>query len=203
MILKTGWRGQSAFVDPMCGSGTLLIEAVLIALNVAPGVFRSHYAFEKWEDFDAELFEQISTDDSHERPFAYKAYGSDISPKAIQAAMRNVKNAGLIKYIELQILPVQKLDEVPKEGILITNPPYGERLRPEDLDHIYAALGERLKHRFAGYDAWIISSYAKGFAQIGLKPASKCKLVNGALDCEYRQYHIFSGKHKEFKRKIS
>ncbi|GHS96604.1 hypothetical protein FACS189421_01950 [Bacteroidia bacterium] len=199
MILKTGWKGESNFVDPMCGSGTLLIEAVLIALNIAPGVFRSQYAFEKWDDFDAALFEQISTDDSHEKPFLFKAYGSDISPKAISAASRNVKNAGLSKYIELKVLPFQQMTEAPATGILITNPPYGERLNPNDLMQLYAMIGERLKHVFTGYDAWIISSNLEGFDNIGLKPSSKCKLINGALDCEYRQYQLFSGKHHAFK----
>jgi putative N6-adenine-specific DNA methylase len=200
MIMKTGWKGESNFVDPMCGSGTLLIEAVLIALNIAPGVFRDKYAFEKWDDFDKDLFENISTDDMHEREFKFKAYGSDISPKAIYAATKNVKNAGLSKYIELKTLPFQQMLEAPENGILITNPPYGERLNPRDLTQIYSTIGERLKHVFTGYDAWIISSYPEGFDKIGLKPTAKYKLMNGALECEYRQYQIFSGKHKEFKR---
>lgn len=200
MILKTGWKGESNFIDPMCGSGTLLIEAILIALNVAPGVYRDKYAFEKWNDFDAELFERISTDDSHEREFNFKAYGSDISQKAIQAATRNVKNAGLSKYIELKELPIQEIKEVPQPGIMVTNPPYGERLNPRDLLTLYASIGERLKHAFTGYDAWIISSNIEGFEKIGLKPSSKSRLLNGDLTCEYRQYKIFSGKHKEFKK---
>ncbi len=200
MILKTGWKGESNFVDPMCGSGTLLIEAVLIALNIAPGVFRDKYAFEKWDDFDADLFDKISTDDSCEKPFTFKAYGSDISLKAINASSKNVKNAGLSKYIELKVLPFQEIKEVPEKGILITNPPYGERLNPHDLIQMYSMIGERLKHVFAGYDAWIISSNLEGFNKIGLKPASKYKLLNGDLDCEYRQYQIFSGKHKEYKQ---
>jgi putative N6-adenine-specific DNA methylase len=197
MILQTGWKGESAFVDPMCGSGTLLIEAVLIALNIAPGVFRSQYAFEKWDDFDAELFEQISSDDAHEREFHFKAYGSDISPNAIRAATQNIKNAGLSKYVELKTMAVKDLTECPGKGILVTNPPYGERLNPNDLLPIYAQLGERLKHLFAGYDAWIISSSKEAFDQIGLKPSAKIKLMNGALNCEYRQFRIFSGKRKE------
>jgi dipeptidyl-peptidase-4 len=202
MILKTGWKGESNFVDPMCGSGTLLIEAVLIALNIAPGIFRNHYAFEKWDDFDAELFEQISTDDTHERTFEFKAYGSDSSPKAIQIAAKNMKNAGLSKYIGLQVLPLQEMKEAPEKGILITNPPYGERMNQQDLMQLYSTIGERLKHVFTGYDAWIISSNREGFEQIGLKPAAKYKLFNGALDCEYRQYKVFSGKHKVFKQAI-
>jgi putative N6-adenine-specific DNA methylase len=201
LILKTGWKGESAFVDPMCGSGTLLIESVLIALNIAPGVFRSHYAFEKWDDFDSDLFEQISTDDSRERPFRFKAYGSDSSPKAIQAAMKNVKNAGLSKYVELKVLPFQEMTIVPEKGILITNPPYGERLTPRDLTQLYSIIGERLKHVFSGYDAWIISSNRDGFDHIGLKPEARYKLFNGSLECEYRKYKLFEGKQKEFKRK--
>ncbi|GHT60312.1 RNA methyltransferase [Bacteroidia bacterium] len=197
MILKTGWKGESHFVDPMCGSGTLLIEAALIAMNIAPGVFRDKYAFEKWDDFDAELFEKVSTDDSQEKNFTYKCLGSDISPKAIAAAAKNVKNAGLSKYIELKVLPFQEMQENPGTGILITNPPYGERLRPNDLMNLYAIIGERLKHVFPGYEAWIISSNPEGFDKIGLKPASRMKLINGALDCEYRQYILFSGKRKE------
>ncbi|KAA6348872.1 Ribosomal RNA large subunit methyltransferase K/L [termite gut metagenome] len=199
MILKTGWKGESNFVDPMCGSGTLLIEAALIALNIAPGVFRSQYAFERWDDFDAGLFEIISTDDLQERNFEFKAYGSDVSPKAIGAAAKNVKNAGLSKYIDLKVLPFQQMTEVPEKGILVTNPPYGERLNPQDLMDLYTMIGERLKHIFVGYDAWIISSNIEGFDKIGLKPLAKHKLINGALECEYRQYQIFSGSHKEFK----
>ncbi|MDR1682337.1 MAG: THUMP domain-containing protein, partial [Candidatus Symbiothrix sp.] len=167
MILQTGWKGESAFVDPMCGSGTLLIEAVLIAMNIAPGIFRQHYAFENWDDFDADLFEQISSDDTHECEFNFKAYGSDISQKAIQMAAKNIKNAGLAKYIELKTMAVKDLTQCPEKGIVVTNPPYGERLNPNDLLPIYAQLGERLKHLFAGYDAWIISSSREAFDQIG------------------------------------
>lgn len=202
MILKTGWRGESAFVDPMCGSGTLLIEAVLIALNVAPGIFRSQYAFERWDDFDPELFEEISGDDSRERPFLFKAYGQDISPRAIQLAAKNVKNAGLSKYVELKVLPFQEMTTAPEKGILITNPPYGERLHPRDLMQLYTSIGERLKHVFAGYDAWIVSANAEGFDHIGLKPEAHYRLFNGALECEYRQYKLFTGKHKDFKQNI-
>jgi putative N6-adenine-specific DNA methylase len=198
MILRTGWKGESTFVDPMCGSGTLLIEAALIALNIAPGVFRKNYAFEKWDDFDAEMFENISSDDSNEQEFLFKCHGSDISPKAIMGAAKNIKNAGLAKYIALRVLPLQDIKEPPAEkGIIVTNPPYGERLNPKNLLETYAVLGERLKHIFPGYEAWVLSSNSEGFDQIGLKPSSKTGLVNGSLDCEYRQYVLFEGKHKD------
>jgi putative N6-adenine-specific DNA methylase len=200
MILRTGWKGESAFVDPMCGSGTLLIEALLIAMNISPGVFRSQYAFEKWSDFDAELFAQISSDDSQERSFSFKAYGSDISTKAIQAAAKNVRNAGLSKYVELRVLPFQEMTTAPEKGILVPNPPYGERLNPRDAVLLYTTIGERLKHVFEGYDAWIISSNMEGFDAIGLKPEARYKLLNAALECEFRKYTLFKGKQKEFKQ---
>jgi putative N6-adenine-specific DNA methylase len=201
MILMTGWHGESHFVDPMCGSGTLLIEAALIAMNIAPGVFRNRYAFEKWDDFDPVLFEKISTDDSRERTFKGKCFGSDISRDAIIAAVKNVKNAGLSQYIELKVLPFHEMRDNPGKGILITNPPYGERMRMTDLMSLYAMAGERLKHVFPGYEAWIISASREGLNKIGLKPASVINLMNGALDCEYRQYILFSGKRKDSLRR--
>jgi putative N6-adenine-specific DNA methylase len=176
-----------------------LIEAALIALNIAPGVFRNQFAFEKWDDFDGELFEQVSSDDSREKSFNFKCYGSDSSRKAIAEALKNVKSAGLAKYIDLKIQTIQQMTENPGKGILITNPPYGERLTLRDLSDLYATIGERLKHVFPGYDAWIISSNLEALDNIGLKPASKMKLINGSLDCEYRHYQLFSGKHKDFK----
>lgn len=198
MVLITGWKGESDFIDPMCGSGTLLIEAALIALNIAPGVFRKHYAFERWEDFDSELFESISSDDSGEREFLFKCYGSDISPRAIAGAAKNVRNAGLSKYIDLQVMHLQSIKGLPAgRGIIVTNPPYGERLKSAGLLETYAVLGERLKHVFPGYEAWVLSSNAEGFDHIGLRPSSKISLVNGSLDCEYRQYVLFEGKRKD------
>ncbi len=201
MILKAGWKGQSNFVDPMCGSGTLLIEAALIARNIPPGIFRDKYAFEKWDDFNEDLFKEITADDSQEREFNYKIYGSDISPKAIAIATKNIKNAGLSKLIELQVLPFQQYTNAPQPpGILITNPPYGERLQTKDITALYEMIGERFKHVFMGYEAWIISSNKEGFDHVGLKPSVKEKLINGSLECEFRKYNIFSGKQKDFKQ---
>lgn len=198
MILKTGWRGESDFVDPMCGSGTILIEAALIAKNVPPGIYRSKFAFEKWKDFDLELFEDLYNDDSGERDFKYKIYGSDIDIKAIKIAKENVKSAGMNDCIDLQIKSFENYIEAPAEkGILTTNPPYGERLKPENLDRLYEMIGERLKHIFTGYQAWILSYRKECFDRIGLKPSKKIKLVNGSLQCEFRKYDIFSGKRKD------
>ena len=202
MILKTGWRGESDFVDPMCGSGTLLIEAAMIAMNVPPGIYRQNFAFEKWKNFNADLFETIYNDDSGEREFNHKIYGSDISAEAIDIAAKNVKSAGLERHINLEVKPFEKYTEAPAEkGILITNPPYGERIKPEDLTGLYEMIGERFKHVFMGYSAWVLSYKKECFDKIGLKPSKKIQLVNGSLQCEFRKYDIFAGKKYDSKRK--
>lgn len=200
LILKTGWKGESNFIDPMCGSGTFLIEAALIARNINPGVFRQSFAFERWRDFDQELFDSIYNDDSQEREFNYKIYGSDISPKAIAIAERNIKSAGVGKYIYLQVLPFQRYTEAPEKGILVTNPPYGERISADDMDALYDSIGERLKHVFRGYKAWIIGYKSEYFDKIGLKPTSKTPILNGALECEFREFDIFEGTYAEFRK---
>jgi len=199
MILKTDWRGNRNFIDPMCGSGTILIEAAMIALNIPPGIYRKEFTFEKWPDFDKELFDTLYNDESGDKKFKYKIYGSDISPQAIQIAEKNIKSAGLSKYIDLQVKPFQKYEEAPEKGILIMNPPYGERLALKDLAGLYQSIGERLKHVFTGYNAWIICSSEECFDNIGLKASEKIKLKNGDLDCEYRRYEIFDGKYAEMK----
>jgi len=203
MILKSGWRGESNFIDPMCGSGTLLIEAAMIALNIPPGIHRKEFAFEKWLDFDQELFDRIYNDETGERAFDYKCYGSDISPAVIEMAQKNVRSAGLSKYIELKVLPFQQFAEAPQPGILITNPPYGERISSRDLLGLYSMIGERLKHVFTGYNAWILSYKEECFDKIGLRPAEKMKLMNGSLECEYRCYEMFDGKNKDFKKSLN
>lgn len=203
MILKTGWKGESNFIDPMCGSGTLLIEATMIALNIFPGVHRKEFAFEKWIDFDQELFDRIYNDESQERAFEYKCYGYDISPVAIEVARKNIRSAGLTKYIELEVLPFQQIGEVPQPGILVTNPPYGERISTRDLLGLYSMIGERLKHKFTGYKAWIISYKDECFDKIGLRASEKIKLMNGSLECEFRCFEMFEGKNKEYKKALN
>ena len=202
MILKSGWRGESTFVDPMCGSGTLLIEAAMIALGIPPGIHRQSFGFEKWSDFDEDLFSDIYNDDSGSREFMHRIVGSDISPKAIAAAEKNIRNAGLKKQIDLSVKPFQQYVEAPaRKGVLITNPPYGERIKVEELTELYAMIGERLKHVFIGYDAYVLSYRKECFDSIGLKHSKRFFLFNGALECEMREYEIFSGKRDDRPKK--
>lgn len=198
MLLIAGWNGESDFVDPMCGSGTILIEAALIALNIPPGIFRGEFAFEKWGDFDQDLFDTLYNDDSGERIFNYKIYGSDISARAIKIAEENIKSAGLSKYIITKTVPIQQFEPLPARCLIVTNPPYGERITSDDIFDLYASIGSCLKHKFSGSTAWIISSHEECLQKIGLKPSKKVKLLNGSLDCLYNRYDIFSGKRNEY-----
>ena len=199
IILLTGWRGECDLIDPMCGSGTIPIEAALIARNIAPGVFRKEFGFEKWKDFNQELFDEIYNDDSQEREFTHKIYGYDNNPQANAIAQRNVKAAGVSKDIVLKIQPFQQFEQPAEKSIIIMNPPYGERISSDDLLGLYEMIGERLKHAFTGNDAWVLSYREECFEQIGLKASVKIPLFNGALECQLREYQIFNGKYKEFR----
>jgi len=205
MLLMAGWKGQSDFYDPMCGSGTLLIEAALIARNIAPGVFRQAFAFEKWPDFDAELWSDIYNDDSQEREFTHKIYGSDASFYAIQQAAKNIKSAGVQKDVELKQIRMEEIKISNNQSpitnpspLVMLNPPYGERLKSnKEMEDLYSAIGSTLKHQFAGATAWIISSNDAAMKCIGLKPSRKVRLLNGELDCQFNRYDLFQGKRNE------
>ena len=202
MLLLAGWKGQSDFYDPMCGSGTLLIEAALIARNIAPGVFRKSFAFEKWQDFDADLWSDIYNDDSQEREFTHTIYGSDASFYAIQQATKNVKAAGVASNVSLKQIRLEEISRRPSavssHPFVMMNPPYGERLASnKDMEELYGKIGTALKHQFAGATAWIISSNEAAMKCIGLKPSKKLRLLNGELDCQFNKYELFQGKRNE------
>ena len=199
MILMSGWKADTDFIDPMCGSGTLLIEAALIARNINPGVFRKAFAFEKWPDFNQELFDTIYNDDSQEHDFAHHIYGYDVDMKAVNTARLNVKAAGLSQTVTVELQDFKDFKKPAEKSIIMTNPPYGERISTPDLLGTYKMIGERLKHEFGGNEAWILSYREECFEQIGLKPSIKIPLYNGSLECEFRKYALFDGKMKTFR----
>ena len=200
-----GWKGETDFYDPMCGSGTLLIEAALIAQNIAPGIFRKSFAFEKWADFDKDLFEDIYNDDSLERPVTHHIYGSDASFYAVQQALKNVKSAGQQRCIEVRQIRLQEIKrEEQKPALVMVNPPYGERLaQDKDVMRLYGDMGTAFKHQFAGSTAWVISSNEDALKCIGLKPSKRIKLLNGELECWFNKYELFAGERKEFVKKAN
>ncbi len=203
MLMMAGWKGQCDLYDPMCGSGTIPIEAALMALNIPPGIFRKEFGFERWPDFDADLWEEIYNDDTRERAFAHKIYGSDASFYAIRQAEKNVKSAGVGRYVTLRQIRMEELspltpNPLTPNPLVMINPPYGERLaQQKDMLELYGKIGTALKHQFTGATAWIISSNEEAMKQIGLKPSKKLRLLNGELDCRFNKYELFQGKRNE------
>ena len=199
IIMTTGWRGESDFADPMCGSGTFLIEAALIAANINPGIYRKGFAFEKWPDFDADLFENLYNDDSAERPFDFKIMGGDIDPEAVAIARKNIKNAQVDDMVTVELKAMADWTDNPEEGCLVMNPPYNHRLKQEDMTEMFRGIGNNLKRNFSGWNAWIIGPDTEDFDNIGLKPSLKIPLLNGSLECSLREYVLFNGRYNDFR----
>ncbi len=203
MILITNWHGERNFLDPMCGSGTLLIEAAMIAQGIPPGIYRKSFGFERWPDFNEKLFADIYNAE-YETEFKGKITGFDISSKNVAIAMANIKSAGFLRKIEVQKKDIRTLEPPFENGIIITNPPYGERMKAESIHELYSSIGNALKNKFAGYEAWMISASRDGLKSIGLKPSKKIELFNGAIPCSYRCYDLFQGSQKQvlLKKKV-
>ncbi len=200
MILLSGWDKKCNFIDPMCGSGTIVCEAALIANNIPPGYYRKAFGFQKWKDFDNVLWEQIKTDAlSDQYEFEYEIVGSDISRESIEIALENAKSARLHKDITFHVGSFA--EQIPPEGggVMVTNPPYGERIVPEDIVKLYQEIGDGLKKNYKGYNAWIISSDMNALKFIGLRPTRKIALFNGPLECRLVKFEIYEGSKRTHK----
>jgi putative N6-adenine-specific DNA methylase len=196
MIQLTGWSGNSDFLDPMCGSGTLPIEAAMLAHNIPAGKFRKNYAFENWRDFDQLLLDNVKSS-VLKKEFIHNIYASDISGSNLLNAQTNARRALVFNKIKFQISDFNDLKIDLNNGMIVINPPYGERLKEKDLNELYAMMGERLKHQFAGNNAWILSSSVESFKFVGLKPEVRLDLFNGSLKCKFNNYRLFSGKRND------
>lgn len=198
MILLSGWDKKSNFVDPMCGSGTLLIEAALIAMNIPPATYRYFFGFQNFKDYDAELWKDIKFDAlAKQVDFDYKIVGTDLAAGMIAVAEKNIKSAHLNKEIQLEQVPMQEFTPPEGAGIMVCNPPYGERIKTRDIVELYRDMGDTLKRSYAGYSAWIISSDIIALKQIGLFPSRKIELYNGPLECRFENFEIYDGSKKE------
>ena len=200
ILLLAGWQGETDFIDPMCGSGTLLIEAALIACGIAPGSFRKSFAFQRWADYDPALFADVEAECRELKPFEHHIYGSDSSIEAVKVARHNVRTAGLADLITVSHRAMQDCPAPEAPALIVTNPPYGERLRLRDGEELYRMIGERLKHNYAGSTAWILAYKLEHFDKIGLRHSDRIKMLNGSLECELRAYTLFAGKREDFKR---
>ena len=198
IILLSGWKVSATLTDPMCGSGTIPIEAGLIACRIPPGKFRQFYGFERWKNFDEDLYEKIKLDcNSLIIPSAVKIFGSDISEQTIQVAKANVARTGLNDVIFIETSDFKDLRSTDDKGYLFLNPPYGQRIQPEEIDNLYNMIGTTLKHNFPGNIAWLITSNKESLKHIGLKPKEKHILFNGALECVLLKYEMYQGTKKQ------
>jgi putative N6-adenine-specific DNA methylase len=200
ILRLTGWNGESSLLDPMCGSGTILIEAAMVASNIAPGKFREFFGFFRWKDFDKDLYDRVRSDmDKMVCRSDIKIEGSDISEHAVDQARANIANAGLSNNITVGISDFSDLKSSGPGGYIFINPPYGQRLKHEEIEKLYGMIGSTLKHRFAGNRACIITSGKEYLNNIGLKPASKHVLFNGSIECILAEYKLYEGsaKHAE------
>ena len=206
LVLLSGWEKKGNFIDGMCGSGTILIEAGFYAYNIPPNIKRKYYGFMKWNDYDFDLWQKVREEALENRTeFEHEIFGRDVSPKNIRMSDKNVEQAGLKGKITLkrQAFESQKAPEGDVKGVLITNPPYDERMEEKNLDEVYAMMGNRLKQHFEGYDAWIISSNIGGLKNVGLKTSRKIALMNGSLECKFQKYELYKGsKRKENEEEV-
>lgn len=195
----TEWDGMQNFIDPMCGSGTFLIEAALMAHNIPANIFRKNFGFKNWSNFDEELF-QLLFDKAleKEKNFHFKIYGFDRDSLVIMKARKNLKSALVEDQVSLQkmnFLDFKKPDDFKEKGLVVFNPPYGEKMEA-DIPELYAGIGDTLKNDFQGYTAWILTSSIEGIKSVGLKPSKKIPLYNGKLESWLVKYELYSGSKK-------
>jgi len=197
MILLSGWEGQGDFLDPMCGSGTILAEAAMIACNIPANINRKEFAFEKWNDWDNDLFDTIM--DAllkRVREFHYTIKGYDKAPSAVLKAKENIKNANLEEYVtikEQNFFDTEKETKGPLH--MVFNPPYGERLDIE-MERFYREIGDTLKQNYPGTNAWFITANLEALKFVGLKPSRKIKLFNGSLEARLVKYEMYEGSKR-------
>jgi putative N6-adenine-specific DNA methylase len=198
LIMLSGWKRDCHFIDPMCGSGTLVIEAAMYANNFPSGMYRKEFGFMHWPDFDQDLWNDVTKEAlDKQTEFEYQIIGSDISPKNLSSARSNVKSARLHKDIKLHVSPFAAMQPPPGDpGLIIINPPYGERIRLNDIIGLYKSIGNTLKQEFAGYQAWVISSDQKALGFIGLRPSAKLPVFNGQLECRFEHFDLYKGSKR-------
>ena len=199
LILLSGWNKVADFHDPMCGSGTILIEAALIAHNIPANIFREQFGFEGWKDFDENLWEKIKeTSLDKERDYPGTISGADNFQKAVRISRANIENALL--YDNIKVKKEDFFESNVKEGTFVLfNPPYGERI-PVEVDEFYEQVGNTLKHQYEGCTIWLISSDIENLKFIGLRPSKKMKVMNGKLECSFRKFEVYEGSKKTKKQ---
>jgi putative N6-adenine-specific DNA methylase len=199
LILRSKWDRKSDFIDLFCGSGTLAIEAALIAGNIPPLIERKTFGFRHWKDFDQQLWETIQAN-LPRRPMAkpdFKIIGSDVDSDMVRMSRENAQGLPIGNIISFECKSFKDQKNESNDGVIVTNPPYGERLDYAEIDLMYKEIGDTFKHNFPGFNCWVISSNYEAFKCIELKPDKKVKVFNGKLECDFRMYKIFKGSLKD------
>ena len=198
LIILSGWDKQMPLADFMCGSGTILIEAAMVARNIAPNKLRKRFGFQSWKDYDENLWHKIFDEAvARELPSTgVKIYGSDIDGVVLDKASQNIENAGFENDIELHKNPFQTFATPADEGVLICNPPYGVRIEPEDIMEMYTTIGDTMKQQMKGWTCWIFTGNLEAAKHIGLRATRKIHLFNGPIECRFLKFDIYSGTKK-------
>ena len=199
LILKSSWRGEEDFFDPMTGTATIAIEAALIACNIPPNLNRTNFAFEGWNNYDVSLLSKVLGQAQEVyRPLKVNIYAKELNSNNLRSARMNINSANMRKSIALEQADFFKTPPPSDSGVMIINPPYGERIElQEGLPDFFEKIGSTLKHEYSGWDAWIIASDEESFKNIGLKPSKKIPVMNGKLECQFRKFELFEGKRVE------
>ncbi len=204
LVLLSGYKGEENFIDPMCGSGTILIEATMIANNIPANINRKHFGFENWKDYDEDLYFIIQDSllkkirNSH-----FKIMGFDKAPSAVRKAQQNIINANLDEFIGVHHVNFfNSKKEVFGKTTILFNPPYGERLNI-DVQEFYSKIGDTLKHNYSNSTAWVITSDLQALKHVGLRTSKRIPVKNGDLDCRFVKYELYEGSKKEKKNVVS
>lgn len=198
ILMLSGWEPHIPLVDFMCGSGTIPIEAALMAAKVPPGTFRESFAFERWPDFDPELYKLIREKQMDRiTDTDVKIFGNELNKWVLEKAKANVEAAGVEDMVSLHLGDFHDFKHNLTRGVVIINPPYGEKLVVEELEKLYADIGTHLKHHYTGFKAWIFTGSPEGAKAIGLRPNRRIKLFNGPIECRLLGFELFEGKKSE------
>ena len=196
LVRMSGWDRKSAFIDPFCGSGTLLIEAGMLAAGIPSSIERQHYAFKNFANYDSALWEEVyESANKRCQSLPCKIVGSDISPDMVMKTKRNLRGVAVGRFIDVEIRPFDEVKRPAETGFMVTNPPYGERMG-DNIEEMYEGLGNWMKTDMQGFTCWVISASEDGFKSIGLRPERKIKLFNGDLECSFRKFTIYEGSKK-------
>jgi putative N6-adenine-specific DNA methylase len=197
MVMLSGYDGSQPFLDPMCGSGTIVMEATMIAARMAPNLKRKEFGFMRWNNYDESLWKKIFDEaQAQVRTPPQRINGSDMALSAIDVSRHSALDFGLKQYIDFEVAPFSEVLPKGKNGIAIMNPPYDERMKSKDIVMLYTQIGDQLKQRFSGWNAWVISSNFEALKVISLKPAERHTLFNGSLECRFQKFDLYEGTKK-------